>query len=181
MSVRWRSSINRMLVVAAMLNVAGCARDEVPLAAESTREHDFTGTMVISGSRQVIAFDKDRQAAIFRLGGSTSLAGTNRPAAGFRAEIIGYSDTATGMRGSCVWTDRQGDRVFSELRADEPGPDRPVTGTIVGGTGRFAGVSGEYRFTWQYMMDSDDGTVAARISNLQGLVRFAALPAGASR
>ena len=77
------------------------------------------------------------------------------------------------MQASSVWTDRNGDRAFSELRADETGPDRPVIGTFIGGTGRYAGITGEYRFTWQYMVGNEEGGVGARVTDLQGWVRLA--------
>ena len=37
-------------------------------------------------------------------------------------------------------------------------------GTFLGGTGRYAGVTGEYSFQWQYVVDSDEGSVSGRAS-----------------
>lgn len=94
------------------------------------------------------------------------MAGEQRPAQGCRTEIIGYSDARHGMQASSVWTDRNGDCAYSELRADEAGPDRPVIGIFIGGTGRYADITGEYRFTRQYMVGNEEGGVGARVTKL---------------
>jgi hypothetical protein len=52
-----------------------------------------------------------------------------------------------------------------------------ITGTITGGTGRYAGLTGRYEYTWQYVLDSPDGTVQGRAVGFKGEVRRgAALP-----
>ncbi len=45
------------------------------------------------------------------------------------------------------------------------------TGTLLGGTGRYAGVAGEYEFEWQYVLDAGDGYVQGRITGLRGRFR----------
>ena len=54
-------------------------------------------------------------------------------------------------------------------------------GTFLGGTGRYAGVTGEYTFRWQTVVDSEDGDVSGRVVDLKGRVRVGsdvAPPAG---
>lgn len=82
------------------------------------------------------------------------------------------ADSAKGLVGRTVWTDQNGDRVFSEIRGDGTKPGDRITGTIVGGTGRYAGATGTYEFTWQYVLEAEDGTVAGRTVGLTGRVRI---------
>ncbi|HTY76177.1 MAG TPA: hypothetical protein VMI34_00030 [Candidatus Bathyarchaeia archaeon] len=109
---------------------------------------------------------------------SLLLTGPQRPALGLRAEAIGFSDTREGMEGRPVWTDEHGDKVFSELEGQFGGEGNRITGTFVGGTGRYAGVTGEYTFQWQYVVEADDGTVGGRVVGLKGRARVTA-PGGA--
>jgi hypothetical protein len=76
-----------------------------------------------------------------------------------------------------VWTDERGDKVFSHLRGEPLATGSHVVGTITGGTGRWAGLTGEYELRWQYVIESDDGTVSGRAIGLKG--RATAPAAGA--
>ena len=99
---------------------------------------------------------------------------------GFQGDVIGFSDSAAGGTGQCVWIDERGDRLFSQLRGQPLGTGSRVTGTITGGTGRWAGLTGKYELQWQYVIESDDGTVSGRAVGLKGRVTMptAKPPAG---
>ena len=70
-----------------------------------------------------------------------------------------------------MWTDTRGDRVFSELKGEPVATGRRVTGTITGGTGRYAGVTGDYSLTWQYVAQDVDDVVQGRSVDLRGRLR----------
>jgi hypothetical protein len=91
---------------------------------------------------------------------------------GFRAKAIGFSDNRVGMRGRCVWIDEHNDKVYSELKGEWVGTGKRIVGTFLGGTGRFAGITGEYSFRWEYVVESEDGAVSGRAIDLQGRARF---------
>jgi len=160
--------------------LAACGRTdgsaERGLPANEWRE--FEGSWTAAGTRETLHLGPDRRAAIFHLTGSLLLSGSQRPALGFRAEAIGFSDTRAGMEGRSVWTDERGDKVFSELKGDFVGDGNRITGTFIGGTGRYAGVTGEYTFQWQYVVDSGDGSVSGRVVGLKGRARLGT-PSGA--
>ena len=141
---------------------------------------EFTGSWNAAGSRQSISLGTDRRASVLRLSGSMLLAGTNRPGAGFRSEVVALVDSATGLVGRSVWTDERGDQVFSELQGEGTAKHNHLKGTFLGGTGRFVGVTGSYEFSWQFVMEGEEGAVQGRAVDLKGRVQTSAA-AGAAR
>jgi hypothetical protein len=131
----------------------------------------FEGTWSASGERQLLPMGKDAKASIFRLTGSIVLTSGEGLSRGFRGEAIGFFDGRSVMTGSSVWTDERGDQVFSDISGEQVGTGRHIQGKVTGGTGRYAGVTGDYSFEWQYVVTSEDGTVAGRAVGLKGRVR----------
>lgn len=170
----------RAIIIPALLLAAACGPAAPPqasaTAASETRQ--YTGTWTATGTRQTLQLGADRRASTFRLTGSLLLHGEQRPAVGFKAEVIGLTDSVTGMQARAVWTDAHGEKVFSELRGAGNDPGRLIQGTVTGGTGRYAGVSGEYTFQWQILMDTEDGTVSGRVVDMKGWARLPAATGG---
>ena len=174
----------------ALLGIAACSPPAPPapdtsasLAATAAPEQrHFTGNWSVSGTRQTLDMGPGHRAEAFRLGGALMLTGEQRLGLGFRSDVIGLSDNRTGMQGRSVWTDERGDQVFSELASATTGPGNLIQGRIIGGTGRFAGVSGEYSFKWHPLVVSEDGSVSGRVEGLKGWALLASLqsPAGAA-
>ena len=133
----------------------------------------FEGTWSATGTRQSLDLGSGRRASTFRLTGSLLLSGEQRPGVGFRAQVIGLTDSHTGMLGRCIWTDERGDNIYSELKGDAVGTAGRIEGTILGGTGRYAGVTGDYSFRWQSVIDSENDEVSGRVVDLKGRVRAA--------
>ena len=92
---------------------------------------------------------------------------------GLLAEAIAFDDGQRLSVGRAVWTDTRGDRVFSELKGEPVATGRRVVGTITGGTGRYAGVTGDYALTWQYVAQDADDVVQGRSVDLRGRLRKA--------
>jgi len=143
--------------------------------------HEFQGTWTATGSRNVMRLDGDRRASIATYTGSLVLAGPLRPGLGFQAEAIVFSDNATGILGRAVWIDEHGDKVFSELRGEGVAAKNKIIGTFAGGTGRYAGATGTYEFSWQFMIENEDGNVQGQSLGLKGRVRIASQQAASSR
>jgi hypothetical protein len=89
------------------------------------------------------------------------------------------SDSRTGVRGRSVWTDEHGDQVFSEFEGSPMGTGSALTGTIIGGTGRYAGLVGDYRFRWEYVIDAEEGAISGRTIDLEGRAQIPATKAPA--
>ena len=167
----------RILAMPLLLVLVDCTPSPPPAAsgdADGPRERHFTGSWSITGNRQTLKMGPDHRAEIFRLGGSLMLAGDSRPGLAFRSDIIGLRDNQSGMQARSVWTDERGDQVFSELRGGAGGPGQLIEGRFVGGTGRYAGVGGQYTFKWRTLVESEDGSVSGRVVDLEGWARIGA-------
>ncbi len=158
------------LLAAVTLLLAGCG--QAPPPDDDGAERHFTGTWSFTGNQQLLQLAAGELAGIFHVEGSLLLAGSERPAVGYRAEVIGFSHTQAGMVGRAVWVDRRGERIFSELNGASALPGNRLSGRLTGGTGRYAGVTGEYTFTWQRVAEYED-SVSGRVSALAGWVRLA--------
>ncbi len=162
--------------------ITGCSPTEPakPLTAAG-EQRDFTGTWNAAGTRRSMALGGDRRASLIQLRGPLLLAGADRPGVGFNAEVFALVDTATGLVGRAVWTDERGDQVFSELTGEGTAASNRITGTIVGGSGRYAGVTGGYEFSWRFVLEADDGSIQGSALGLKGRVtRKAGAPGSTS-
>ena len=170
--------IDRRYLVGLALIVAACASSAPPPpATRSGGGLDFAGSWNGVGRRQTIALGANRTGSIVNLKGTMLLAGAGRPGVGFQAEVIGLTDSATGFQGRSVWTDERGDQVYSELQGEGTSARNHIMGTILSGTGRYAGVTGSYEFSWQSLLEGEDGAIQGRAVDLQGRVRMAAAAA----
>lgn len=173
----------RALPFAPLLFLIGCSQPTVPQAeVDSPSEwHMFRGSWTSSGTRQTLKLETGHQASIFDLTGSLLLTGDRGLGVGFGATAVGFSDNLTGMQGRCVWTDERGDKVYSELNGQWVGTGNNIVGTFLGGTGRFAGITGEYSFQWKYVVESEGGAVSGSAVNLQGRARLGRASAAPDR
>src|SRR4051794_38633694 len=141
---------------------------------------EFEGTWTAVGNRNTMLLDGSHSAAISNFEGSIVLVGPSRPGVGFRANPIAFSDSVTGLVGRAVWMDEKGDQVFSELRGEGTAAHNKITGTILGGTGRYAGATGSYGFSWRFVVENEDGNVQGQSSGLNGRVRLGSQQAPSS-
>ena len=133
---------------------------------------EFAGTWSASGQRQVLKADASYSAVTLQMSGAVMLTTNAGLSRGFRGEVIGFDDGAGVISGRAVWTDDRNDRIFSGIYGDTlTSSGRQMRGTITGGTGRYAGVTGEYEFRWQNLLTTDDNIVHGRAVDLRGRVR----------
>ena len=160
------------LVLALALAAAACgpAAESPTPAAAAGEWREFEGSWNAAGKRQTISLGADRRSSILSLRGTMLLKGAGRPGAGFHSEVIALVDSATGLVGRSVWKDERGDQVFSELQGEGTAARNHITGTILGGTGRYAGATGSYEFSWQWVMEAEDGSIQGRAVELKGRV-----------
>ena len=176
-----RRDLGRLVVVAIALVAAACGPPATapPQSAAAAGEwREFAGSWNAAGTRHTIPLGADRRGSIIDLRGTMLLAGPERPGVGFLSEAIALVDSETGLVGRSVWTDQRGDQVFSDLKGEGTAARNRITGTILGGTGRYAGATGSYEFSWQFVTEAEDGSIQGRAVELKGRVR-AGQPAAA--
>ena len=160
------------MVVALGAQTAPPRAPAAPGAAPATSGQAFEGTWSATGQRQTLLTEGGQPAVTVQLSGAVAIttgAGLSR---GFRGEVIGFDDGGGVVAGRALWTDEKGDRIFSVLRGEGlAAAGRLLRGTIVGGTGRYAGVTGEYEFHWHHLLATDGGVVSGRAGDLRGRVR----------
>ena len=167
----WRMASALWTVI--LLTIAIALAPQVQAAPDGAGWQEFQGTWTAVGHRQGIVMGGSRRASVGDFHGSIMLSGPSRPAIGFHAEAIVMLDTATGMIGRAVWTDDRGDHIYSELRGEGTMTGNRIIGMIIGGTGRFAGVTGGYEFAWRFQIEGEDGLVQGQSVGLKGWVRAA--------
>ena len=173
----------RQFLLALAFAVAACGpATQSPRPAAAAGEWlEFEGSWNGAGSRHTISLGEERVGSIVDLRGTMLLAGPARPGVGFHSEVIGLVDSATGFQGRSVWTDEHGDQVFSELQGEGTAEKNHITGTILSGTGRYAGATGSYEFSWQWVIEAEDGSVQGRAVDLKGRVRPGPAAGGSPR
>lgn len=173
-SVGW--ALGRRVVLAGSLVLSLVAAACSPVAeapkpvVASGEQREFSGTWNAAGSRRTIALGADRRGSIIHLRGTMLLAGPGRPGVGFSSELIALVDSATGLVGRSVWTDERGDQVFTELKGEGTAAQNRITGTILGGTGRYFGATGSYEFSWRFVIEAEDGSIQGSAVGLKGHV-----------
>lgn len=167
----------RSIALVALVLIAACSHATAPASEAAPGEwHTFTGNWIATGTRNTIPLGADRKASIADLEGTMLLSGDNRPARGFRGEAIVFNDTGAVAEGRAVWTDSDGSQIFSELRGTGVAGGKKIEGTFIGGTGRFTGATGSFTFTWQFVMDTEDGGIQGQTSDLSGRIRASENP-----
>lgn len=131
----------------------------------------FDGTFSVTGRRDTVPQENGSLAATVYLSGSLVISHGTGLRRGFRIEAVGFEDGAGAGMARAVWTDDQGDRVFSRMVGAPLQTGRRSMATITGGTGRYQGISGSYTFTWQYVMPGEQGVIQARTLALSGRYR----------
>ena len=168
---RWGVAGRHVLLILAFAVTACRPATESPTPNGTCGEWlEFDGSWNAAGSRRTISLGAERRGSILDLRGTMLLAGSKRPGVGFRSELIALVDSETGLQGRSVWTDERGDQVFSELQGEGTAARNHITGKFLGGTGRYAGATGSYEFSWEWVMEAEDGTIQGRAVELKGRI-----------
>jgi len=162
------AGIGAIAVLAAVAHAPLGAVQRAGEPAEAWRT--FEGSWSAVGRIQTVPTE-GASAAVVQLSGVVSLKSGSNLGAGFHGEAIAYEDGSSASAGRASWTDSRGDRVYSAFKGEPLQTGRRVVGTITGGTGRYAGVVGDYELTWQYVVSADDGVVQGRAADLRGRFR----------
>ena len=148
-------------------------------------EGSFEAGWVVTGVRQPIGFTASRVVFSFQLEGRVNIRTDEDLLVDLWSRCVGLSDSETGSTARCVWRHPGGDEIYSVLSGrllDRGGS--AARGRFVGGTGRYAGIEGEYSFTsWSSLqvsrgertreyLERDAPTIQAFTDNLRGTWRI---------
>lgn len=129
----------------------------------------FEGTLTASGARQTLDFMEDRTVFTFTLEGHINLVNAVGETGDFWAKWIGLWDTQTGGSARCVWDDMNGQQIYVALTGTQLEKGATLTGELVGGTGAFKGIQGNFSFTWTSVsLNTGDDVMAGFAKNIKG-------------
>lgn len=167
--------------VVTVILLLGVAEPPGQSAGQTTSAHgarpsepwrSFEATASASGRQETLAVEPGRTAVTLRLSGSLFIISSDDLGKGFRADFIGFDDGGGTGTARAVWTDNNGDRIFSRMVGTGAQAGRRSAATITGGTGRYAGITGTYMFTWQYVMPGEQGVIQVRVVAMKGRYRL---------
>ena len=145
------------------------------IQAHAGESGEFKGNWIANGTRTPFPFGDDRQVFTFKISGHISLQSSLARKKDYWSECVGLVDSVTGLTGRCVWKDLAGPEIYITVQSDRLQQGSLVTGTIVGGSGKLAGISGDMSFNWSSVISqTEDGvaTVTGETRNLGGHFRL---------
>jgi hypothetical protein len=164
----------RALVALVALGLAAGAGAQSPPPTSSEQQWwTFEGGWSATGTRLTLPTGAERPATLVHLSGAVVLVAGPALSRGFRGEAIYYDDGQGIGTGRAVWTDQHGDQIFSEIKGEPVISRKRITGTITGGTGRYAGVVGDYSLVWRFVVEVEPGVLEGMGVNLKGRIRRA--------
>jgi len=143
--------------------------------SQAAESGEFKGSMIANGTRTPFPFVEGRQVFTFKLGGHVSLQTAIGKKKDYWSECVGLADTTSGLVGRCVWKDLDGPEIYLTIQSDRLQQGSQVSGSIVGGSGKFAGISGDLSFNWSSVITQTDAdgivNVTGQTKNLGGSYR----------
>ena len=126
------------------------------------------------GEAQELEFADDRRIFIVRYTGNVKFDSSGGLPRSMYSECLGFGDSETGGLTRCKWVDTDGEHIYSELTEEIFGASRSIRGRIVGGTGKYQGLQGEFEFfAWVYAATiEEEGTIHGHTDTLRGEWRF---------
>ena len=130
----------------------------------------FQAQWSIVGTQQGLDFGPARSLSIYEHSGTITVVRSDGLVGNAMSKCIGLGDSAKGDVSRCIWIDASGEKIFSELTAR--GSSRSGTGsgrgTLVGGTGRFEGITGTYEIDWVDVPSLDPERIESRSLSMKG-------------
>ncbi|MGI9264524.1 MAG: hypothetical protein ACR2QU_06325 [Gammaproteobacteria bacterium] len=135
---------------------------------------EFSGQWNVTGRQQTLEFIDGRQVAITRHRGEVNLKQHDWLPGAFSSTCIGFSDSGTGGVVRCQWVDSADNRLFIEATTKFIEARSLVRGEIVGGSGKYEGISGTVELeAWTYVTpDETESRIYAYTDSLRGTWSF---------
>jgi hypothetical protein len=124
----------------------------------------------VTGRVELLAFASGREAFIVRHHGQLFLTTHEGLPQAWATDCLGFGERGGDGEGRCVFTHGDGDAVYVELATVGLASGQRVRGKIVGGTGKYSGITGGFESPgWRYSASvSEEGVVQAFLDDLTG-------------
>ena len=148
----------------------------VPVAAEDLqKEGSFAANWSAAGESETLVLDEIRAVTTIRSRGVVVTESDQGFVRALQTDCIGINirDVEANGTGRCVWIDSDDDRVVSEIVGALSDAMATVRGTFLGGTGKYAGLTGEYELSWQSLLTiEEEGTIHGYSTSMIGTWRL---------
>jgi hypothetical protein len=166
----------KRVIVASILSLVLLLAFGMVAYGEMAKEGLLSGTNTYAGTHKIIPLDKERFVLVYENMGVRTSDSSEGPFHGLSSRNVGvmYFENGVGrLRGYIFNTDKDGDKFISEITEKSPWGPGPKSGTgkILGGTGKFKGIQGEYEYTRHSMYPAAEGTHQS-ISKFKGTYKI---------
>jgi hypothetical protein len=134
------------IVGSLLLLFASGGIDQPAHAQAPPKSGTFSARWVISGTWRGLGLGDEREVIVSDWGGRLDVMPGGGAIVDLASRCLVLWDSATGGTARCRWRHPSGDEIWSEIEGGLFAKGTPVTGRFVGGTGRYSGISGEFRF-----------------------------------
>lgn len=169
-------ALGLLLLLAGLGWNAAAGRAETPAAAgpQLPRNGRFEGRWTVTAELQLLPFAGGRHAFIARHRGELFLTRRDGLPRAWASDCLAYGERGARAEGRCTFSDDDGDVVYAEIASAGLATGRPISGRLVGGTGKYHGISGEFRSPgWRYAEPvAEEGVVQAFMDELRGSWSF---------
>jgi hypothetical protein len=111
----------------------------------------FEARWTVTGQVETLPFGGGRETYNVRHQGELFLTHREGMPRALTSDCLGFGERGLQYEGRCVFTDSDGDQIFAKLTSVRMTPHRPVTDSLVGGTGKYQNIGGELSSPgWRY-------------------------------
>ncbi|MFN7986644.1 MAG: hypothetical protein U0529_04170 [Thermoanaerobaculia bacterium] len=135
----------------------------------------FEATWSAAGQRRALRAG-EREVVTTHLSGAFIVLRGEGLRRGFRGEALFFSNGRDVHAGTLVLTDDRGDQVFADLEGEASARGAEIRGAIRGGTGAWAGISGDFSFRWRQLVRTPEGEIQGLAEGLKGAFVLPARP-----
>lgn len=164
----------RLLLAMVCAVVAVVVPDASVHAQPAAREGQFKARWVVNGTWRGIGLGGTREVIFADLGGRLDVTHGSGQIVDLATRCLVLWDSEKGGSGRCRWSHPSGDEIFVEVEGGLLANATPVSGRLVGGTGRYTGIAGEFAFReWSSLhLDREERSIESGESSDRPLTAF---------
>ncbi|WP_041277497.1 hypothetical protein [Desulfotalea psychrophila] len=119
----------------------------IPVGAVAGESATISGAWLANGYQQIFV-SAPIKLYQFDLSGHVSMTQGIAGELDFWSQCVGIGTSPEDIEARCLWQDLDGGSIILQLRGQSLQEGVEVAGNIVGGAGKYAGITGTVAFTW---------------------------------